>query len=139
MAPGSSVKLDVWSNGASKTITVTVVQMPDEQQTKAGTSQPPASKSPSPNVGLTLAPANEVARSGDKGVVIVRVDPTGLAADHGLQAGDVILDVSSKPVSTGSDVVEALAGAQAQGKRGVLMRVKTSDGVRFVALPTGNG
>jgi serine protease Do len=139
MAPGSSVKLDVWSNGASKTVTVTVVQMPDEQQTKAGTSQPPASTSPSPNVGLTLAPANEVARSGDKGVVIVRVDPTGLAADHGLQAGDVILDVSSKPVSTGSDVVEALADAQAQGKRGVLMRVKTSDGVRFVALPTGNG
>jgi len=67
------------------------------------------------------------------------MDPAGLAVGHGLKVGDVILDVSSKPVSTASDVVKGLADAQAQGKKSVLMRVKTHDGVRFVALPMGNG
>jgi serine protease Do len=139
MAPGSSVKLDVWRNGSSQSVTVILVQMPDEQQTKADTGSAPASKSPSPNVGMTLVPAKDVEGLGDKGVAIVRMDPAGLAAGHGLKVGDVILDVGRKPVSTGSDVVRGLADAQTQGKKSVLMRVQTSEGVRFVALPMGNG
>jgi len=139
MAPGSSVQLDIWRNGSSQNVTVILVQMPEEQQTKADTEPVPAPKSPSSNVGLTLVPAKNVEGFGEKGVAIVRMDPAGLAVGHGLKVGDVILDVSSKPVSTASDVVKGLADAQAQGKKSVLMRVKTPDGVRFVALPMGNG
>jgi serine protease Do len=137
MAPGSSIQLDIWRNGSSQNVTVILAQMPEEQQTKADTG--PAPKSPSSNVGLTLVPAKNVEGFGEKGVAIVRMDPAGLAVGHGLKVGDVILDVSSKPVSTASDVVNGLADAQAQGKKSVLMRVKTPDGVRFVALPIGNG
>ena len=51
-------------------------------------------------LGIKLAPANEVAGAGDKGVAIVGVDPDGAAAEQGLATGQVILDVGGKPVST---------------------------------------
>jgi serine protease Do len=40
-------------------------------------------------------------------------------------------------VSTPDDVRKALADARKGGKNAVLMRVKSGDNTRFVALPTG--
>ena len=81
-----------------------------------------------PHLGLTVAPANDVAGSGGKGVVVTAVDPDGPAADQGFQTGDIILDVGGKAVANASDVRKALTEAKAQGKHDVLMRVKTGDG-----------
>ena len=39
MAPNSSVKLDILRKGETKTLTVTLGQMPNEQQAKADTEQ----------------------------------------------------------------------------------------------------
>jgi serine protease Do len=50
-------------------------------------------------LGVELAPANQVTGTGDQGVVIVNVDPNGMAAGNGLSSGDVILNVSGKTVS----------------------------------------
>ena len=41
-------------------------------------------------------------------------------------------------MSTPADVRKAVADARAGGKRTVLMRVKTGQATRFVALPVGN-
>ena len=46
-----------------------------------------------PRLGLTLAPAKEVAGSGDQGLAVVEVDLSGPAAERGVKTGDVILDV----------------------------------------------
>ena len=70
--------------------------------------------------------------------MVVQTDPNGVAAEHGVKAGDVILDVGGKPVARTSDVRDALNAARAQGKHDVLMRLKTDNGTRFVALPLGN-
>jgi serine protease Do len=64
----------------------------------------------------------------------VGVDPSGAAAAEGLTAGDVILDVAGKPVSTPEDVKAVLASIKSQGKKAVLMRVQTADGSRYVAV-----
>jgi serine protease Do len=86
-------------------------------------------------LGLGLAPAATVAGAGSQGVVITEVDPNGLAAEKGLAAGDVILDVSGSRVTTLVDVYTAVSRARESGKHDVLMRVKTRDGsIRFVAL-----
>jgi serine protease Do len=90
-----------------------------------------------PRLGLTLAPADEVAGSGGKGVVVTAVDPDGPAAEHGVRIGDVILDVGGKSVGNPSEVRGALSEAKSQGKQDVLMRVKTADAMRFVALHLG--
>ena len=79
-----------------------------------------------------------MAGSGDKGLVVTGIDPAGPAAEQGLQTGDVILDVGGKAVANVGDVRNALTEAKSQGKHDVLMRVKTADGTRFVAIPLGN-
>jgi serine protease Do len=137
LAPGTAVKLDILHEGEAKTVTLTLGQMPNQQQAKASdeSAKPAAS---APHLGLELAPATDVPGAGDKGVAVVGVEPDGPAADHGFETGDVILDIGGKPVANASQVREALSAAQAQGKHDVLMRVKTADGTRFIAMPLHN-
>ena len=88
--------------------------------------------------GLTLAPADAVSGAGGKGLVVTGIDADGAAAEHGLQTGDVILDVGGRSVSSVSQMRKVLADAKSNGRSNVLMRVKSGNGTRFVALPLGN-
>jgi serine protease Do len=54
-----------------------------------------------------------------------------------MQSGDVILDVAGKSVSAPSDVSKEIADLQA-GKHTLLMRVKSNNGSKFVAIPFGS-
>jgi serine protease Do len=91
-----------------------------------------------PKFGLTLAPGSKVSGSDGSGVVVTAVAQGGVAADHGFQVGDVILEVGGKPVATPADVRQNLADARTAGKHTVLFRVRSNDGTKFVALPLGN-
>src|ERR1700732_4352707 len=86
-----------------------------------------------------LAPATEGAGAAGKGVVVTGVDPNGPAAEHGFQTGDLILDVAGKAVSNPADVRNALTELRKEGKHTVLMRVKSADATRFVAMPLNRG
>jgi serine protease Do len=88
-----------------------------------------------PKLGLSLAPAGEIAGSGSEGVVVTEIDPDGLASEHGLKSGDVILEVGGIKVATTADVRKAVGDAQKNGKHAVLMRVKSDDTMKFVAIP----
>lgn len=136
LAPGSSVKMDIVREGQSKTVTVTLGEVPDQRQANADDRQS-RQENGAPHLGLTLAPADNVAGSGGKGVVVTGVDPEGLAAEHGFQSGDVILAVGGKTVGNPGDVRRALSEAKAQGKHDALIRVKTADAMRFIAVPIG--
>jgi serine protease Do len=137
MAPGASVKLDVLHKGEAKTVSVALGEMPNDRQANAGESSKDVAGTP--RLGLRLAPASEVDGAGDKGVVVVAVDPEGPAAEHGFKTGDVILNVSGKTVANAADVKAALAAAKESGKNTVLMHVKTADATRFVAVPLAKG
>ncbi len=136
MAPGSSAKLDILRKGEQKTIDVTLATMPNqpEKQAKAGDN---GAMPGVPRLGLSVAPASEVAGAGSKGVVITAVDPDGPAAERGLKSGDVILDVGGKSVGNVSELRSALSEAKSGGKKDVLIRVKTADNTHFVAVPIG--
>ena len=114
MAPGTSVKLDVLHKGASKTMTLTLGEMPNDRQANAGGEHPSKETAGTPRLGLSLAPASEVDGAGDKGVVVTSVDPDGPAAEHGVQTGDVILNVGGKSVANVGDVRSALSDANVQ-------------------------
>jgi serine protease Do len=136
MTPGSTAKLDILRNGESKTISVTLAAMPNqpEKQARADDSE----REPgTPRLGLSVAPASEVAGAGSKGVVITAVDPSGPAAERGLKSGDVILDVAGKSVGSVGELRSALKDAKSGGKKDVLIRVKSADNTRFVAVPIG--
>jgi serine protease Do len=134
IAPGSSVKLDILHKGQSKTVNVALGEMPNDRQASAE-GQPSKEVASTPHLGLQLAPAADVEGSGDKGVVVMAVDPDGPAAEHGFRTGDVILNVGGKSVSSVGDVRSALSEAKGSGKHSVLMRVKTADATHFVAVP----
>jgi serine protease Do len=133
--PGDKVELTFVRDDAEKTLEATLGERKTSTvATKAGNTDA-AQNEAAPTLGVALARANEIAGAGDKGVAIVGIDPDGAAAAEGLTAGDVILDVTGKPVSTPEDVKTGLATAKSQGKKGVLMRVQTADGERYVAVP----
>ncbi len=136
MAPDTTIKLDILRKGEAKTVTLTLGKMPNEQQAKAETERAAAAKDV-PHLGLTVAPASDVAGAGDKGVAVTGVDPNGPAAQQGIATGDVILDVAGKPVANAADVRNAMAAAKAQGKHAVLLRLKTANATMFVAVPLG--
>ena len=135
MAPGTTARLDILRKGEQKSIEVTLAKMPNqpEKQAKAGEMD----NSSTPHLGISVAPASDVAGAGSKGVVITAVDPEGPAAEHGLKSGDVILDVGGKSVSSVGELRSALSEAKSGGKHDVLMRVKSADNTHFVAMPIG--
>jgi serine protease Do len=140
MAPGTSVRLGLLHEGKEDTVSLTLGELPKERQARADTGNEERGNpsSDEPKLGLSLAPASKVAGSETEGVVVTGVDPSGPAADHGVKTGDVILEVGGKIVATPADVRKAVGDAHSSGKRTVLMRVKSGDATRFVAIPIGN-
>jgi hypothetical protein len=135
MAPGSTVKLAVLRKGETKTLSMTLGELPQERQARAGAEDRESVGSSAPRLGLMLAPAGKVAGAGGEGGVVTAVDPDGRAADHGVKTGDVIVDIGRKAVSTPAEVRKALADARADAKRTVLMRVNSGEATWFVAIP----
>jgi serine protease Do len=137
-APKESVKLALLRDGKEKTVTLTLGEMPNAQEARAEAT-PGDTGADIGKLGLTLAPAGRIAGSGSEGVVVTQVDPSGIAASHGFTTGDVILEVAGKKVSSPADVRTEIASARSGKKRAVLMRVKSGDNTKFVALPLGRG
>jgi len=134
MTPGTTVKLGLVHQGEEKTVMLTLGTLPNERQAMNQGRETPDNDVP--KLGLSLAPGKVAGDS--KGVVVTAVDPNGVAADHGLQVGDLILDIGGKTVSSPADVRKELADARKAGKHTLLFRVKSSEGTRFVALPLGS-
>jgi len=134
LAPGSKANLDVIRDGKEQQVALTIGDMPRGRlASAAGSEQEPAA----PALGLTLAPADRVSGAGEEGVVVTNVDPDGPAAERGFKVGDVILDVGGSKVGNPQDVRKAVADARSNGKKTILMRIKSGDQTRFVAIPVG--
>ena len=133
LAPGTSVKLGVFRNGKEEQLSLTLGELPKERLARASTEDREVPGSDLPRLGLSLAPG-----TGGQGVVVTAVDPDGAAAAHGFKTGDVILDVGGRAVNAPADVRKAMNDAKSAGRRTVLMRVKSEQGTRFVAIPLGN-
>ena len=136
MAPGNTAKLTVWRQGEVKSMSLTLAELPKEREAQATSSTADSNGSDVPKLGLMLAPAGKIPTSGStEGVVVTNVDPNGLASEHGVKTGDVILDVSGKKVTTPVDARNAISDAKKNGKRAVLMRLKSDNAMKFVAIP----
>ena len=133
MTPGASAKLTVWRKGEEKSISLTLGEMPKSTRTGDSSSRPDGADVSS--LGLTLKSAAQVAGSGPDGLVVTNVDPDSIASEHGVKTGDVILDIAGNKVADPVDVNNAISDAQKNGKRTILMRLKSDRVMRFVALP----
>jgi serine protease Do len=140
-APGTTVQIQVMRYGKSEVIPVKLGTFPANPEVAIQTPAPSNRDStPAPKVteldqlGLSLTMAN--ARGGDAadGVAISEVKSDSDAATKGLKAGDVILEVQGEKVASPADVTAGVKKATDGGRRAVLLRVKSGDTLRFVAV-----
>src|SRR5438874_980382 len=141
IAPGSTAKLDVLHKGKSKVVGLTLGQLPNAQEAKADIDADGKGSTHGtdvPRLGMTVAPTGKVDSASKEGVVITKVEPKSAAADRWLKKGDVILEVAGKNVTKPGDVGDALEAARTDKKGSVLMRLRSGDASRYVAVPLAN-
>jgi serine protease Do len=135
LGPDKKADLLYWRDGAEKTLSVKLGSLPDDKQANA---KPAAltDNSALNGLGLKLAPASAVQGAGSEGVVVADIDPDGAAAQKGLRVGDVILEAGGRSVNKPSEISQIIADAKKEGRKAVLLRVKSGEGTRFVAIAT---
>ncbi|KQP17658.1 DegQ family serine endoprotease [Pseudorhodoferax sp. Leaf267] len=128
-APGDTVRLDVWRQGA-----------PREINAKLGGAKGPATTAASKGeevaqgkLGLSLRPLapNEQQAAGTAGVVVQ--DVAGPAARAGVESGDVLLAVNGTPVSS----VEQVRAAVAKSSKSVALLIQRGEDKIFVPVRIG--
>src|ERR1700678_4698423 len=118
MAPGTSVKLDVWRDGKAQDYTVALGELPE----KAEAEESSGTESGGGLEGVEVDELTpEIAQqlnlgAGAHGVVVTSVDPSSpaAAAQPPIGRGDVIAEINHKPIRNVSDYRQAIAGAGSQ-------------------------
>lgn len=134
-APGSSVKLKVWRDGAERELTATLAELDTKTASNRSGSSPEVAGSALAGVQVENLTTDTARRlnlpTTTRGVVITNVDSDSSAAAAGLQRGDVIEEVNRQAVT---NVNEFNAALQKAGKKSALLRVRRPDGARFVVI-----
>ncbi len=142
---GETVPVEVWRGGKEQTLRATVAEMPDDTvqvAAKVPAKTPPA-ESPSSlaGFGMHVSPITKETRdkyqlnADQKGVVITEVTSDSPAAQHGLKAGDVIVQVLQDQVNTPAELRDRVDRIRRQNRKSVLMLVQNQDGLHWVPLP----
>jgi serine protease Do len=134
-APDTTVDVKVWRNAAEQLIKVKLGMFPNssDELSRLEQGKPlPQQSTELDQLGLKLAPAGT---DGVKdGVAVAEVETNSDAAQKGLKAGDVILEVQGEAVKSVDDVAAGVKKARGLGRRAVLLHVRTGEQKRFVAL-----
>ena len=139
--------MKVWRDGKELPLEVTVGDLSQAPSTDVPVAQKtePASTDAGGGLGLTLTLLKPEMReplglAGDvTGVLVAAVDPDSVAAERGLQSGDVILRVGRQKVANPDEVVKTVKQAHESGDETVLMLIERDGASRFVALPLTAG
>ncbi|MDQ0315136.1 Do family serine endopeptidase [Amorphus orientalis] len=134
-SPGSTVALTVWRNGAEEEVQVELGTLSAGSQANASSDLAPGTDL---SLGMRLAPAQDLGLE-EQGVAVVEIDPESQAAEKGLKVGDVILNAGGVDVSSPADIQKSVEVAEGEGRKAVLLRVRSGEQIRFVALPVAKG
>jgi serine protease Do len=138
---GTRIELEVFRAGKTRTIPVTIGEMPREDMAQADADSEPGGDEP--RIGLYLAPLTPELRAergidaDAQGVVVAQVAPGSPAQKAGIKAGSLISMVGQQPVTKPSQVVDAVQAAASANRPSVLLRVEQDGEQRFVAVPIG--
>jgi serine protease Do len=136
-APGTTVELTIWRNGAEQKISVTLGKLDETEQSTQQNTAPQQNNGPAApthsSVGLSLVP-----NGNGEGLLVQDIDPDSVAADKGFAVGDNILEVDNKPVNTPSQFEDAIQGVKNSGRGTALIKAERDGNVRFVGLPLDN-
>ena len=87
--------------------------------------------------GMTLEEPGEEDRDrlnlGERGLMIVEVEPGSEAASEGMRVGDAVLEAGGQDVTNVVEFREAVEAAQARGRKALLVFVASQGGQRRYA------
>ena len=138
-----TVQVEVLRRGKIVRKSVTVGRLDETEQKDAKAAPAPKDQPQEKDVvilGMHLAPLTDAAREragmakDDAGVLIAKVAPNSAAALAGLRGGNVIAELDQEQVKVPEDVVKLVKQARTDGKKSVLVLLKTPNGLRFIAL-----
>lgn len=135
LAPNSTVNLEVFRFGKVEAIQVKLGTFPGSAEVAKAVEPPKVASTDVAQLGLSLTAAPP-AKGGAarEGVLISSVVATSDAAAKGLTKGDLILEVQGLTVKSAADVEAGVKAAKDAGRRAVLLRVKSGEAIRFVAV-----
>jgi len=125
LTPGSRTTIEIWRNGATQSLAVTVGELKDMQ--RASALAPGKERS---RLGLAVRPLTpeESQQAGAQGLIVESVH--GPAARAGIRAGDILLSVNGTPIRSDA----ALRGALARAGKTVALLVQRADAKIFVPV-----
>jgi serine protease Do len=132
LKPGTKVELVVLRDGKRKSLTVELGQKPQDQQAAAAGG---AEAEKTLGIGVTNLSdklAERLGFEGLSGVVVESVEPDSLAAEKGIAAGMLIMEVNRKPVKNTKKFDKAVKQAVKGGK--VLLLVNNGTYSQYVLL-----
>ena len=139
----TTVDVEVVRGAERKTLSVTLGEL--EQAENSGLLSRSQSKEETndtriENIGLTVAPLTEELAekfdldTGETGIVVVDVKDGSPAADKGVQPGDIILRLNQSAITSVDKLIEGIASAKKEGRKGVLMLIESDGQTRFVQI-----
>ena len=108
--PGTSVPVQVLRNGRTETLQVTVGELEARKDRAAS----PSEERGQGKFGMSVQPLTpELAGEagvprGTQGLLVARLDPSGIAAESGVQEGDVIEKIDGRAVKTAEELKSVL-------------------------------
>lgn len=136
LSPNKNVRVTVLRDGKEQDLSVKLGTFPSGKKLAALTQgKPKPASAEMKDLGLSLEAVSTRPGSDGKGVVITEVNPDSKAAEKGLRAGDIILEVAGFEVSNPDDVAKGVRKAKDKGRSAVHMLVRSGDNQRFIALP----
>ncbi len=140
---GSTVGLTIWRGGALQMVPVVIGQAPPPQvgaQTVIPEGQAPG-RVVRDDLGLIVGPVTDNIRhrlglaATAIGVAVRTVVAHSAAADRGIQAGSLILNIDRLPVLQPPDVQRRIDAARRERRQFVLVLIEDAEGLRWVSLP----
>jgi len=134
--PGTEVPLKIDRNGSSKTLQVTVREQPGSEKIASSNSSGATEDTGVLNGVAVSDLDNQIRRRMNvpenlNGVIVSEVAPESAAAKAGLRAGDIIMEINRKAVSTAD---EAIKLTEKSGNKRTLLRVWREGMSRFVVV-----
>jgi serine protease Do len=138
-APNTRVDVRILRGQKEQTVAVKLGKFPSGKElakVESGSSPVAPQATEMDQLGLSVAPGTGADKDS---VTITQVDGSSDAAQKGLKSGDVILEVGGLSVKTPQDVANGVKEATKLGRKAVLMRIKSGDQTRFVAVQLKKG
>jgi serine protease Do len=136
-ALNKAVPVEVIRGNKHITLTATIQELKDEQVASAKGDESPGTSWGMQVQDMTPEIASELHTPNAKGVVIRNVRPDSAAAEAGLQAGDLVLEIDHKKVGSADDFADMAKAAQKDKKSALLLVQRGSSTLYTVINPEG--